>query len=57
MNFIFLWKEELSLSIDLFCMQTDMDCLSYGHGFVLTAALQSLIKPNIYMNLRQDARQ
>ena len=32
----FLWKEELSQSSDLFCMLIDMDCLSYGHEYVLT---------------------
>ena len=34
----FLWREELSLSSDLFYMQTCMDCLSYGHGYVVTVA-------------------
>ena len=33
----FLLKE-LSLSNDLLYMQTDMGCLSYEHGYVLTVA-------------------
>ena len=32
----FLWREELFQSSDLFYMQTGMDCLSYGHGYILT---------------------
>ena len=45
MNFVFfLWREELSQWNDLFCMQTDTDCLNYGHKYVPTAALQPLIQ-------------
>ena len=37
----FLWREELSS--DLFCVQTDTDCLIYGYEYVPTATLQPLI--------------
>ena len=39
------WREELSQSSDLFYMQTDMECLSYGHEYIPTAALQPLFQP------------
>ena len=34
----FLWTEELSQLSDLLYMPTGTGCLSYGHGYVLTAA-------------------
>ena len=33
----FLWREELSLLSDRLYMLTGTGCLSYGHGYVLSA--------------------
>ena len=35
---IFLWREELSLLSDQVYTPTGKGCLSYGHGYVVTAA-------------------